>query len=432
MDSTISNLLSLVNFFFLALALLAVYYYAFRLRMALRRTNELKAESDRYKALFNATSEGVAEIDLDGRFIIINQGGARIFGYEDPQELLASGARFQDFYVQPELWKTLLNRVLLTSGAVQQVAKIQTYHKGQLWIELTFHATRKKGEIDGVEGIFRDVTERLAMQQALKNYSENLEKKVEEKTTELVQLERHKLNLEKLAATGQLVAQLVHELRNPLSSIKMGLSTLKKRADLIEKDQRVLEILQTEVSRLERMLRELLNYAKPETLQFAPHQINDILEQTLEKLSDQLEASQCHIVREFTVKLPPVNLDRDRIGQVFTNVILNAHQAMEGPGQLVVRTALLPETGQVRIEISDQGKGIAQDQLNHIFEPFYSRREGGTGLGLTVVKTIVEAHSGEVAIRSKPGAGTTVCIDLPGEEEKLKIKDQRLKIKIKK
>ncbi|MBN1782584.1 PAS domain S-box protein [bacterium] len=414
MEGKIDSIFILVNFFFLALALLAMYYYARRLGLELRRSNRLKQESDRYKALFNATSEGVLELDAEGRFVIINQGGARLLGYDDPQVLLSSGTRIQDFYIEPGEWKEASERVLSTRDVVHQIARMHTFHKGQVWIELTYHPKMDADNgIGGIEAIFRDVTERLAMQEELKSYSENLEKKIEEKTGELLQLERHKFNLEKLANTGKLVAQLVHELRNPLSSIKMGLSTLHRRAALKEEDGHIVDISLREVTHLERMLKELLGYARPDMLKFVPEDINEVLNQTVEQLQSQLDAAGCEVIRDLSAACPEIGMDRDRMGQVFSNLILNAQQASKAPGRIVIASEFQVSENRVRVEVRDSGSGIGSADIGHIFEPFYSRREGGTGLGLSIVRAITEAHGGEVTVESEPGKGTVMRIELP-------------------
>jgi PAS domain S-box-containing protein len=410
--SDVRVIMLFVNFFFLALALLFVFYYSFRLRIELRRSRRLKAESDRYKELFNSTSEGVTEVDADGWFVIINRGGVSLLGYENPQSLLTSGSRIQDFFVDPAEWKSLADRIL-SSGMVNQTVQIQTFHKGKFWIELTFHKRPVSPEQNHIEGIFRDVTERLAMQEELKSYSENLEQKVIEKTEALLQMERHKFNLEKLAATGQLVAQLVHELRNPLSSIKMGLTSIRKRAVLEKENTQIIEIAIRETTHLERLMKEMLAFARPEALQFTPCQLNDVLNETLETLSEQLSAAGCALTCEFN-SLPDIPIDRNRMQQVFTNVIMNAQQAATENKRLVIRTGITD--GSVFADIKDFGRGIPSDQIERIFDPFFSRREGGTGLGLTVVKTIVEAHGGRVDIDSEPGRGTTIRISLPVRE----------------
>ncbi|MBN2105544.1 PAS domain S-box protein [bacterium] len=427
MDANHINILIFMHFFFIAITLLVVFYYTYRLRLELKYSIQLKAESDRYKDLFNLTSEGVVELDLEGHFIIINRGGAQILGYDFPHQLLSNGKRFQDFYLKTTLWEQLLNDVVESAQTVRQVAQFKNSHKGQIWIGLTFHAQRNnQNEITGVEGIFRDITERLVIQKELENYSENLERNIEEKTTELLQLERHKFNLEKLAATGQLVAQLVHELRNPLSSIKMGLTTLYSRSSIIEKDRRIIEVTLREVTHLERMMKDLLAYAKPETLKFVPHQINTILEQTLEKMQAQLEAVRCEVISEYGENLPCVPVDMERMIQVLANVILNAQQASTEGGHLLVQSSFCQQKNCVSVTIRDFGEGIAPDQIEHIFKPFFSRREGGTGLGLSVVKAIVEAHGGEVSVQSDAGKGTTVKIDLPENQDQKTKKRNRI------
>lgn len=413
MELDYRNIITLINFFFLALTLLAVYYYARRLKLELNRSNWLKAISDRYKELFNATSEGVVETDLEGRFVIINASGAGLLGYDSPQTLLTSGSRFQDFYIEPAEWKDLIHGILHTDRPVNQIVRMQTFKKGRLWMELSFHPRRgSNNEVVGVEGIFRDVTERLAMQKELQSYSENLKLKIEEKTAELLQLERHKFNLEKLAATGQLVAHLVHELRNPLSSIKIGLTTLQRRAELEVHDSRLVEISLKEVITLERMMNELLVYAKPEAIRFELNAVNRLLEYTLDKLEERLRNEQTEITRDFAEGIPDTLFDMDRMSQVFANLIMNAAQASEKPCRILLQSRYLAEKNRISICVQDFGKGIEAEFLPRIFEPFFSSREGGTGLGLSVVKNLVEAHGGEVEVESKVGKGTAFTIFL--------------------
>lgn len=259
----------------------------------------------------------------------------------------------------------------------------------------------------------REKEQTKALQKELKSYSGDLERKIEEKTAEFIQLERHKFNLEKLATTGQLVAQLVHELRNPLSSIKMGLTTLQRRAVLSGHDEKIVGIALREVTHLERMMKELLAYAKPEALEFVQCGMNQVLELTLEKMHEQLQETHSTVTTQFDGKLPQIRLDIDRMCQVFANIIMNAQQASGENGHLLIRSSLLKGENKIRVEVRDFGKGIPPDQQSRIFEPFFSRKEGGTGLGLTVVKTIVEAHGGIVSVQSDVGKGTSMRVDLP-------------------
>jgi len=238
------QMLMFVNFFFLSLALLAVYYYAFRLKMELKRSDLLRKEAEKYQQLFNSTSDGVFQTDLDGNFILVNNGGAKIFGFESAEAFLKAKFVSSDFKGDSSKKEKYIQKIFENGGLESQLIKGKKRNGELFYAEMSAHVKRDDNdeEIIGFEGIFRDVTQRIKLEEELRQYSENLEKIITEKTEEVLVLERKRIQLENLASLGEMVPTIVHEIRNPLSSIKVGLTALLKRTQFEEKDKQCLEL----------------------------------------------------------------------------------------------------------------------------------------------------------------------------------------------
>jgi len=414
-SDTVLKIFQVVNFFFLAFALLTAYYYAYRLRLELRLSDALRKESEMYHALFNATTEGVFICDPEGRITVINRSGARMLGFASPAALIESGLNARSV-VEDERDRERIYALMQKDGRVQNHFVRASVPDGELlYVSLTLHRrTGGDGVSAGYEGIFHDVTQRVALEEELWNYSDNLEKAVQQKTDEILNLERRKLHLEKLAAVGQTMAALTHELRNPLSSIKMGVSTLLNRAKLDDPDRRILELAGLEGQRLERLLKDVLDFARPQELLLIGQDLRVILERAADQIEIQFQEKGAALIRDFDSALPPVAVDAERMIQVLQNLLLNALQAVRSPdGRVRLGCGVLPDGETVRIDVTDNGNGIREEDLQHVFDPFFSRKGGGTGLGLTVVQKIVEAHHGRIRITSRPASGTAVQVDLP-------------------
>ena len=419
MSEPLLQILLWINFFLLSMTVLAAYHYAHRLKIELRRSDRLRKTAEKFQELFHSTSEGVYQTDMEGNVVLINRGGARILGYETPEELIRERPKAPDSYSDKKDRDLLLKRVLEEGKVENALLKVVKRNGDAMLIETTIHMKREKksGEIAGFEGIFRDVTRRVAMEEEIRRYSMDLEKKVKKKTEEVLALERKRIELEKLASLGRVAATIVHEIKNPLTSIKMGLMTLRKRARLEERDVNCLDLARREVAHLERFLRDLLNFAKPQEMKFVEHDIDHVLDITLKQIEQELDEEHVRLKRESVPHLPRVWIDSDRMSQVFMNILLNAKRVLKGGGEIIVRTTSEPESGLLSIEFEDNGPGIKKHDLEHVFEPFFSTSSDGTGLGLTVVQRIVEAHAGRVDIESKFRQGTKVTISLPVETQ---------------
>lgn len=414
MPKEITESLLFLNFFFLALALLAVYYYAYRLKHVLRRSEALRKVAQKYQDLFNTTWDGVFVNDKDGKFISINNAGAKILGFKSAEEMLAKGTTTRDFYLSDKQREDLFNQMLKWGFVQSHLLEINKHGGERGFIELTTHLIKDKdGQISGFDGIFRDVTFRVKAEKELKEYSENLEYLVDEKSREIIQLESRKIHLESLASLGQMVAIIVHEIRNPLSSVKMGLTTLNKRARLDDSNEQCLTLARDEVSHLERILKDLLSFAKPLDIQSESKDINTVLEHSIAQMQPAMIAEGIAIEKDLAENIPHSQIDAGRLEQVFYNLLLNAKEASPEGGNITARTRINENEKTILIEIEDQGQGMAPVTVEKIWDPFYSSKPMGTGLGLTVVKTIVEAHGGQIEIESELYKGTIMKVEIP-------------------
>lgn len=241
---------------------------------------------------------------------------------------------------------------------------------------------------------------------------------VQRDITEFKTLEKNLYESQKLAAVGQLSAGIAHELRNALSPIKMSLQILEKRLQPQGNDLRRFRIAQREVDHLEALVNDVLIFAKPAEPKRERADIHRLLEHALTMVEKAIQEKQIQFRTVFAKDMPPVWVDPAMLGQALLNVCRNAVEAMESHGILTLATRVADnEPRPVVLEIRDTGCGIAPEDLPHLFNPFFTRKRYGTGLGLSQAKKIIDLHDGAVEIHSRPGEGTTVRISLPAGKE---------------
>ena len=230
--------------------------------------------------------------------------------------------------------------------------------------------------------------------------------------TEIKQLKKEIAQSQRLASLGSLAAGVAHEIRNPLSSIKGFATYFKERYRDNPDDSQTADIMVQEVDRLNRVIGQLLDYARPMTMNRRETAIQTVIQHALRMIESQAREKGVVIQTELQADVAALLIDPDRIKQVFLNLYLNAIGAMEGGGILSV--ALLSMTDRrIRIEVRDTGVGIDPKDLDRIFDPYFTTKSSGTGLGLAIVQKIIEAHRGEIQVASTPGLGTTVSVILP-------------------
>jgi signal transduction histidine kinase len=258
---------------------------------------------------------------------------------------------------------------------------------------------------------------RKQAEEALRQYSERLEEMVEERTKELRDTQEDLVRQEKLATLGKLSGGVGHELRNPLGAIKNAAYFLNMAIEEPDPEiKETLEILEKEIASSERIINSLLNFARPKSPTLQNVDINDI---TQEAVSRTTVPENVEVVTQLDETLPPIPVDPDQLNQVFGNIILNAIQAMPDGGQLVVKSKV-PSPGWVSVSFADTGVGIPEENLGKIFEPLFTSKAKGIGLGLAIIKTMVEGHGGDIGVQSEIGKGTIFTVRLPIGEEKEK------------
>jgi signal transduction histidine kinase len=226
---------------------------------------------------------------------------------------------------------------------------------------------------------------------------------------------------ETYAEFAALVGALAHEIRNPLSTIRLNMELLAEdfeHADpdspTKQRDRRAkakIDLVRQECDRLQKLLGDFLDFARQERLTLEPGSLNVELDQLLDFFAPQARDAHVEIVRYLDPELPMVRLDRETFRSAVLNLLINAVQALEAGGQLVVRTR--PAGLGVLVELIDTGPGMDADTLAKVFRAFYTTKQGGSGLGLPTARKIIEAHGGSIDIESTPGRGTKVTIWLP-------------------
>ena len=230
--------------------------------------------------------------------------------------------------------------------------------------------------------------------------------------SELRHLRREVERSQRLAAVGSLAAGVAHEIRNPLSSLKGFATYFRQRYGSVPDDVKMADIMIREVDRLNRVITELLEFSRPMVLKKEETDAAGLVRRVLDTIERQAAERGIAVRAELPPGLPAVLIDADRVTQVLLNLFLNALAAMERGGVLSVGLAL-QEGRTLRITVGDSGAGIRRDDLGRVFDPYFTTKASGTGLGLAVVHRIVEAHGGEIRLESEPGKGTTFTVLLP-------------------
>ncbi len=236
--------------------------------------------------------------------------------------------------------------------------------------------------------------------------------------SEIHALRKEIVRTQRLAAVGRLAAGVAHEIRNPLSSIKGFATYFKERYQNAPEDLHIANIMIQEVDRLNRVVGQLLEFARPVAISKRPTNLKTLLENSVKLVEQQAASKGIRIRTDLDQLTETIPIDPDKINQVLLNLYLNAIESMDdGGGDLNVTLADNPSTRQVTIRIADTGSGIRKQDLAHIFDPYFTTKPSGTGLGLAIAQKIIEGHDGAIRITSKPGEGTTVTLVLPFASE---------------
>ncbi len=242
---------------------------------------------------------------------------------------------------------------------------------------------------------------------ALRNMVKRGENIIEIRTKERIKLKEQLNRAEKLSALGELIAGISHEIRNPLGIIISSAELLQKKLP----DNKIPSFIVEESTRLNNILTEFLNFAKPLKPNLSSCSIHNILDKNITAISSETKEKKCVIEKKFCKNMPNITADADMLYQAFLNLFINATHAVSEQGKICVYTAF--SKNRINIFFEDDGPGITQELLNKIWEPFYTTKEKGTGLGLGIVKNIIESHNGFITIENKNIKGVKIAIELP-------------------
>ncbi|WP_070120372.1 PAS domain-containing sensor histidine kinase [Bacillus marinisedimentorum] len=347
---------------------------------------DLSRNERKLKGLFNKALDGFALIDQDGYHAELNPAAKHIVGIPDTG---IKRYHFTDFFTAGQL-KTVLRywREACKDGAVEGEVELTKLNGQKRAIEFS----ASKDIYPGLHLIaFRDLTEKKEMEEKIRKS-------------------------ETLNVLGELAAGIGHEIRNPLTSIK-GFIRLLENDSINEAEKSYFQIVNSELQRIESITTEFLYLARPQAHIFKYQDVSVMMAQTLEIMKAEANLNNIQIHARFSEELPDIPCIENQLKQVFLNLVKNGIEAMENGGNLFVEVKNEADKELV-ISIKDEGKGIPDEKLKRVGEPFYTTKEKGTGLGLMVSYKIVKEHGGRIEVESEPGQGTTFCVRLPIQDQR--------------
>jgi two-component system sensor histidine kinase HydH len=373
------TLVSAVVMLLVGLAGVAIVFLAQGYRVTRLRLSRVQAFSDNLVANMPV---GLVALDRHGSVATANHVARRVLGIADAHQ-----GRPAASVLPAELLVPLAAAQEGRSGTEAEIS-CRLADGRVLPLEASASALRDEaGAVTGQVLLFKDLSEVYALRQAV-------------------------ARSQRLAAVGKLAAGVAHEIRNPLSSIKGFATYFRDRYRDNAEDGRIATVMIGEVDRLNRVVSQLMEVARPVSLARQPVSPAALVENTLLLVGEQLAAAGVTVQRRLEAGRAAVALDADRVGQVLLNLVLNAIEAMQPGGGTLSLEAESGPTGAV-LRVGDTGRGIAPEDLPRIFDPYFTTKSAGTGLGLAIAHNIVEAHGGQIGVESRPGQGTRFTLRLP-------------------
>jgi PAS domain S-box-containing protein len=353
------------------------------------------SERNFIESIFTHMNSGIITLDESGNITSLNPYSERVFGLEQKE---AVGKDYHQVFHQYPAWLELIESFAKSPDVERQFLEHQLSSNGaqEKFLEVNLSRIHQEEQSRPVLLIFlRDITERKL-------------------------LENHLRRSDRLISLGTLAAGVAHEIRNPLTGVCLLLDDLHDHLAEKPQEREMIQKALSEVERLENVANGLLDFAAPSSrLRFVVQPVEEVIRNTLFLIQKQCKKQNISLVIQVVDPLPPLHLDPDRFRQSLLNLFLNAIHAMPEGGELSLRVDQVLEDQSlvsgpaVRILVTDSGEGIPSEDIEYIFDPFFSRNPYGVGLGLAVVHSIIEEHGGRIAVSSELGSGTTFRLDLP-------------------
>ena len=357
---------------------------------------ELARDKRFLETIFNAIREGVIVTDTAGTVIYMNDAAGMLFGIDPTTSL----GRPLSENISGLRWKEL------AQGHDIVTRDIEVFHPAHRI--LNFYVVPLMAEDDDKPGHRQHAGYALIMRDFTERHREAQET----------------LESERVAALQLLAAGVAHEIGNPLNSLTIHLQLLERRLRKLPEEERVqftepLAIAQEEIKRLDTIVTQFLRAIRPAPLHRAPHDLNSLVRDAAEFLKPELKSRNVLLELDLAPGLPALDVDEDQLKQAFYNIIKNASEAMKQGGLIKIRTGSDGEW--VNVTFADTGGGMTQETMARVFEPYFTTKKTGSGLGLMITQRIVRAHGGEVVLESDPGKGLRITLRLPRHDRQVQM-----------
>ncbi|MCD4682981.1 MAG: hypothetical protein K8R86_06835 [Bacteroidales bacterium] len=255
----------------------------------------------------------------------------------------------------------------------------------------------------------------------LENWSHQLEYKVQKKSEELSEMHSELIHVEKIASLGKLSSSVAHEINNPLSGVLTYTKLVQKQLSKLDFEDKVkgsmlksLKVIEQETKRCGDIVKGLLDFSRKDQQHFENKQLHKILQETYDLMAHQMKMANISFITDFAARWDTIYCSENQIKQTCVAILVNAFEAVSDNGEIMMKTNN-PDEDHIKLDITDNGTGIAPEDISHIFEPFFSAKQkaSGIGLGLAIVHGIVQNHKGKIEVESEPGKGTTLSIIIP-------------------
>jgi two-component system sensor histidine kinase HydH len=368
--------------------LLLVGFTGFTLLFLVQSYRSTRASLSRIKAFSDNVVEnvpiGLLALDNQGKIAAFNHAAESILKLSVPDVIGQDASRL----IPPALMNEI-DHSKTHNGVIEKEIECKTAEGKRVPLEIAASSLKDEDDIFlGNVLLFKDLTEVRA-------------------------LRREVARSQRLASVGRLAAGVAHEIRNPLSSIKGFATYFKERYPDRPDDQQTADIMIHEVDRLNRVVGQLLEFAKPVSVKSKPISLQTLLNDSIKLIKDRAAEKNISIQTQNNTRVDEARIDPDRINQVLLNLYLNAIDSMENGGELKVEISTDRQHREVVIQVSDTGRGIGRENLSKIFEPYFTTKSTGTGLGLAIAHNIIEAMGGKITVESDKEVGTTFSIIIP-------------------